>query len=383
MNTITSIELRQLATVQDQPCISIFMPIDASGVERLRDRGVLKSLIEQAADKLQEAGYGPELSDACLRPARALLDKEGLRPFRAPGLALFLSPKEARIYATPSEVPEVAMVCRRFYIRPLLSLLEQVGQFWLLALSQQRVRLFEVTHQDLREIPVPGMPQTMEQGLNEQGVDRGEQVHAGSKFGTGKEAAVFHGQGGIPDAHKDQLLRYFRQVDAALKPVLAGQSIPLLLAAIDAHVPLYRLVNSYEGLLADALAGNMDYETTTQLLKRAWAVAKPQLDALLKQRLAKYADLQSHGRASADLHKVLGAAFAGKIETIFVDPLSRLWGAYHPATARAEYHDRFAVGDDDLVDVAARETWLHGGHVFVLPRAEMPDGAPAAAIYRY
>src|SRR5690349_18196179 len=95
MNTITNLELRQLATVQDRPCVSIYMPIDASGVEELRDYGVLRALVAQAATKLKEAGFGETLIDACLRPARALLEKDGLRPYRAAGLAMFLQPEHS------------------------------------------------------------------------------------------------------------------------------------------------------------------------------------------------------------------------------------------------------------------------------------------------
>lgn len=383
MNTITNVELRQLATVQERPCVSIYLPIDTTRVQELHDHAVLKSLLAQAATRLDLGGYSAEVIDSCLRPARALLEKDGLAPLRAPGLALFLTPKAARMYLTPMVVPEVAMVGPRFYLRPLLPLLEQAGQFWLLALSQQRVRLLEVKRHELREVNVPALPQNIEQALNETSVDRGEQVHAGGKFGTTKEAAVFHGQGGMPDVQKDRLLRYFRAVNSALQPVLAGQTIPLLLAAVEAHVPLYRSVNTYAGLLEEALTGNVDYESNPALLERAWAVAEPQLRKLVRQRLTKYADLQSHGQATADVHKVLAAAFGGRIETIFIDQASQVWGAFHPATSRAEYHENCAVGDDDLVDVAARETWLHGGHVFVLPHSEMPDGAPAAAIYRY
>jgi hypothetical protein len=40
-------------------------------------------------------------------------------------------------------------------------------------------------------------------------------------------------------------------------------------------------------------------------------------------------------------------------------------------------------GEEDLVNVAAVETILQGGRAFVLPDAQMPDGAAVAAALRY
>jgi len=39
--------------------------------------------------------------------------------------------------------------------------------------------------------------------------------------------------------------------------------------------------------------------------------------------------------------------------------------------------------DDDLLDVAATQTLLHGGSVYVVERADMPDEGPFAAVLRY
>ena len=41
-----------------------------------------------------------------------------------------------------------------------------------------------------------------------------------------------------------------------------------------------------------------------------------------------------------------------------------------------------AVGED-LLEIAAIETFLNGGQVFTLPPEKMPAGADLAAVFRY
>jgi hypothetical protein len=59
------------------------------------------------------------------------------------------------------------------------------------------------------------------------------------------------------------------------------------------------------------------------------------------------------------------------------------WGHYHFEENALEVHDRFESGDQDLLNVAAVETILRKGMVYMLPAKEMPEGAQIGAILRF
>jgi hypothetical protein len=59
--------------------------------------------------------------------------------------------------------------------------------------------------------------------------------------------------------------QYARQIDQALRPVLAGPGLPLILAASELLDAIYRSVNSYPGLAADGIAGNPETATAAEL----------------------------------------------------------------------------------------------------------------------
>ena len=69
--------------------------------------------------------------------------------------------------------------------------------------------------------------------------------------------------------------QYARQVDAALRPVLAGRETPPILAATGRLASVYRSVNSYPNLLPHGIEDSPDRISDADLAD----AARPVLDA--------------------------------------------------------------------------------------------------------
>jgi hypothetical protein len=85
-------------------------------------------------------------------------------------------------------------------------------------------------------------------------------------------------------------------------------------------------------------------------------------------------------RAETDPYKIADAAEAGRIDTLFVDPDSRL---AHVAVNDADNAIEQSVPPPDLVNISISETLVHDGTVLPLSSDRMPDEASLAAILRY
>ena len=59
------------------------------------------------------------------------------------------------------------------------------------------------------------------------------------------------------------------------------------------------------------------------------------------------------------------------------------WGIFDPVSNIVHVHKEARFNDDDLLDVAATQTLLHGGTVYAVDRAQMPDEGLLAAVFRY
>ena len=179
------------------------------------------------------------------------------------------------------------------------------------------------------------------------------------------------------------LLRQFaRQVDKALRPVVTGSGLPLVLAAAEPLASTYRSVNSYPHLAAAAIEGNPEAITEAQLGERARAV----LDGIYRDELTAWRTLfetrANQGRATTDIAQAARAATAGAIDSMLMDIDETLYGRIAEDGA-VVFAEQPTITNYDLVDEIATRVITTGGRVIGVRKAEIPRTAALAAILRY
>ena len=102
-----------------------------------------------------------------------------------------------------------------------------------------------------------------------------------------------------------------------------------------------------------------------------------------QEEAARYREYATTGRTSNRVKEIVTAAYNGRIESLFLEADQEQWGTFNPATRMLHVHQQARFNDDDLLDVAATETLLHGGSVYVFEHMDMPDEVPLAAVLRY
>jgi hypothetical protein len=80
---------------------------------------------------------------------------------------------------------------------------------------------------------------------------------------------------------------------------------------------------------------------------------------------------------------VLAAAHQGRIAALFVPLGRRRWGRYRFDQLSLEEHELEQPGDDELLDLAASQTFLHAGTVYAVKPDDMPNREQLAAVYRF
>src|SRR5262249_36982216 len=118
---------------------------------------------------------------------------------------------------------------------------------------------------------------------------------------------------------KTRMRQYARQIDQALRPLLSGLDVPLILAATDPMDSIYRSVNSYPNLLSTSLQGNPDASSDAELTESARRVLDDLYAAELRTIHETYSLRASQRRASADIADVARAATYGLVDTVLVD----------------------------------------------------------------
>ena len=158
MDILNAHDLLQLADQRGGAPISIFLPTHRCGPQTERNRIRLTNQLRHAHHALRADGMPTGQIDAILKPGHRLLDLVGLWDQPSDGLAVFLGPDGLHHVRVPLRLPQLVTVGGRFVVRPLLPLLNAGGHFYVMALSQDEIRLFHGTRVGLDQVQLDGLP---------------------------------------------------------------------------------------------------------------------------------------------------------------------------------------------------------------------------------
>jgi hypothetical protein len=388
MDILTRAELEQLMRKEQQGCVSIYLPTHRTGTDAQQDPIRLKNLLSKAEKDLSDRGVGRRDVQEMLEPASVLLQDSDFWQHQSDGLAIFLSSNRVRRYRLPLNFEELVVVSDHFHIKPLLPLFTGDGQFYILALSQNEVRLLLGTRYSVSQIDIGQVGGSLAEAIPSANHQMSLQLHSSGSIGgmSGRSSATFHGQGGGSDeSDKNELLRYFRLVSDGLTEFLQGDRVPLVLAGVEYLLPIYKEANTYPNLIDTVITGNPDLLSADELHKSAWDILSPRFQVAHEEAIAHYRQLagQASERVTDTLEKIVLAASDGRIETLFIAAGVQQWGIFNPDTNEINLHDQMESGDEPLLDLAAVQTYLKGGTVYTVEPDKVPGGTSAAAVLRY
>jgi hypothetical protein len=383
MDIFTKDELQRLTEPQEGVAISIYMPTYRAGREVQQNQIRFRNLLENAVRIGKQTNSEESEIDLILAPARELLADHAFWSNQSNGLAVFLTRDSFRFYRLPVELEEIIVAGGRFHVRPLLSFLTGEEKFYILALSQNDIRLLRCTRQQVREVEVETVPRSLAEALKYDEPQSQLQFHTRAQGAGNRRAAIFHGQGVGIDDSKDEILRFFQQVDNGLQSVLHEQSAPMVLAGVNYLWPIFKTASSYQGIIDQGIEGNPDEISPEELHRRAWPIVEPYLQRDREEALARCEKLGGSELTSTDLREILPKAFAGGVEVLFLSPEFTIWGAFEPEENRAVINEQKGPGDEDLLNLAAVYTLGKGGAVYTISQVDIPMAAPVTAIFRY
>jgi len=359
--------------------LSIFLATGVKEGNPQQGKIRFKNLIKDGAAQLAKQGLKEPEIKKFTAPMEELVDYTKFWSTLDRGFAIFATEDQMFYYNMPVEFEDTAVVKDHFYIKPLFPVFQRNGQFYILAISQNDVRLLHCTRDEVSEVELEGVPKNFKDALQYDTPAPTLQHSARTPGG----AAVFHGHGYGMEDEKVDIGKYFQVVSQSLYKALGDKEIPMILAAVDFLHPIFKENNKYPKLLEEGIVGNPDNKKESELQNEGWEIIKPYLEKEEQEALDKYYQLIGSGKASHNIEEIVNGAYNQRIESLLIRENTQLWGTYDAKAQKVEILDDSHSNREELLNFASVHTFLNSGNVYILQEDKMPDSQPVAAVFRY
>ena len=383
-NPLPRKELENLIIDRDHHCISIYLPMDKKGKEQNKHlaQARLKKCIRQIREQLLDRQINKKEIADFLQPIEQLVDATGLWRNPSDGLAIFLDREDGlRYYKIPISFEERAYVMGHYYLLPLLPLYHNDGLYYLLELSQDHVKLYEASRYHFKDMHLEDVaPRQLEEAV---GFDF-EQNNLQFRSGQSAHGATFHGQGAGKEDFKVEMLEYFRMLDKGVQKLISDPKAPLVLSCTQRLYALYAEVNTHNNLHKKYLTGDPEFTKDYKKHQNSWQLVedyfkKPQFD-----KMKKFNEFYHTQKTSYELNTIIQAALNGKVDTLFLEKGSDVFGIYNKEDRKVTLNGKHEIFNASLMNLTAIRTFDQGGQVYILSSEEMPvKESPMNAIFRY
>lgn len=383
---ITEARLRELAEYRSAFAVSIFLPAIRSTREVDQSRIRLKNLLTEAERLAESRGVDKKRVADVLRPARERLDDFQFWQHQGDGLAYLLADDTYHEFRLPGRVEEFVFLGDRFVVRPLVPSTGRGTQFCILALSQNRVRLFDCIRASAREIDLHDIPQSLAEAVGYDFEDRSLQFHTGAApQGGSNRAALFHGQGRASDHDDQEIQEFLREIDAGVARLLDDPERPVILACVDFLHPMFRDVAKHLKIAEHGVSGNPDQKKMEELHTEALEAAQPYLDAGEERLRMTIGERAGTNDVVNDLAILLPALQQGRVAGLLAACEEPVWGHFDEQPPAVKLHADRKAESDDLLDLAINFAITTGAEVYAVERNGLPSGAwpPVEALLRF
>jgi hypothetical protein len=361
-------DFRSLNDLRADACVSVYLPTTPLTQEVDTSRITFGNLAKQGMTQLRAKGFDKRRLTLMGALFDDLEEDDEFWRVQANSLAVLATPDSIRTYRLANFLGEKISVSDRFHLQPLLRAITFPHSAFVLALSENSVRLIEI-FSDLPPsiVQVPNLPKDAASALGRSTLnDRSPKGRI-----TGSEG------------QKVRLTQFARLIDTAIRPMLSGRQSPLILAATEPLATIFRSINSYSNLLPGTVTSTNDRSGERELASAAIPVLDAHYAREIEAFRTRFVERSSDGRSTSDISDAARAATFGAIDALMVDIDAEINGKIDEMSGAVTIADRASADTYGVIDEIMGRALNSGARVIGARKADMPDGKELAAILRY
>lgn len=363
----TKKQIQTLNETRADACISIYLPTTPVTQDIDQSRILFGNLTRRAVSQLEDNGLDKRRLAKFHEMFDDLAEDDEFWRVQANSLAVLATPDRIQTYRLANGLSETVEVSGRFHLKPLLRAVTFPHAAYVLALSENSVRLVEVSA-DLpaTEVSVPDLPKDAASATGK------------STINDRSHSRRIHGSEG----QKVQLTKFIRQIEHALRPFLAKSDLPLILAASEPLASLFPNVSSID-LLPGAISRTTDRSTPAELAAEARKVLDTHYAGELDRYRETFEARSGDGRTTTDISDAARAATFGAVETLLVDIDAVVHGTVDDDSGAVTFSETPDANNYGVVDEIAARALISGARVLGVRKQDLPEGQHLSAVLRY
>jgi hypothetical protein len=306
------------------PFINLFMTTHSQSPENKQDSIVFKNLIAKAKDKLSME-FKPMEVERFIQPLEELERETPFWTYNHAGLAVFVNRENCYVYRLPEAVRNHVILSESLNFKPLIRMFQSIIHYYVLALSRERFKVYEVYHKSIEEVQFDKDVLILAKDVI--GDQRSEPYMSIGGFGQSGTQAMLHGHGGKKEEIDIDTEKYFRYVDQTIYDHLSkDKAIPIVLVTLHKNQMTYRKVSKNKQLYNEGVVMSVEDLSKQELYQETIKLIEPYFNEQLKRQTAKVAQSIELGRASDNLDHIIKAIVNKEVKNLYLIDSKRIYG---------------------------------------------------------
>lgn len=356
-----NITLKELKDIRSENCITITATTHRTKPDYLNDGLRLKNLIKDAEERL--------MADTTKRDAKSLIEKlnklaaEIDHSQNLESLMLFVNDEVAEYTRLPIKVEDRVVIDETFATRDLVRAMHLESHYYILVLSQEKIRLIEAMNDKV--VQEVGNPFPYEN----------------TQFFSKNRAA-----NAIASKQTSLIAEYFNQADKMVNEYRKNNPLPILICGLEEnHNEYMKIADKKHSIFNAFLNKNKINDPDHSIVEEGWEVVKDYVTKINNERKEELKRAVGENKFLSDTNEIWKAISEGKIQTLFIEQ-----GLFQPAVIKdgeivyvsdEERNDTGVI--DDIYDEMIEANMDFGGDVVFLPQGELSKFNGFGAVTRY
>jgi hypothetical protein len=356
-----NIKLKELKDIISESCVTIILNTHRTSPDNKKDSLTLKNLIKEAEERL--------FADEKKRDAKQLVER--LKDLESKidhnhnleSLILFVNEDVAEYTRLPIAVEDRVIIDNTFATRDLVRAMHFETNYYVLVLSQQKVRLIEAFNDKV--VYEIGNPFPMEN----------------TQFYSTNKAELSNAS-----RQTNLIAEFFNRVDKEVNQIRKENPLPVLICTEESNYHEYlKIADQKQSIFDTYLNKNRVDEKAHAIVTEAWKIVQ---DYTIEKNNARKAELLialSQNKFLSDTNEIWQAIKQGRVQTLFIEQNNfqpAVWEDDQIQYVSDDLRNRKEVVDD-IYDELIETNMNYGGDVVFLPKGELSKFNGFGAITRY